>query len=159
MWVLCITLSHAFYILAELAACSDHILCCPAVHSAFLLLSLLSSGCHVLVLWWVADSHATPWDSPGKNTGVGCYALPGDLPNLEIEPWFPALQVDPYCLSPQGSPCHIQQSLPYWMINSLKAGIGPIFVFHCCVSCCRVRVEICHVTERNSTMCDLKLLC
>ena len=28
---------------------------------------------------------AKPWDSPGKNTGVGCYAL-GDLADPEIEP-------------------------------------------------------------------------
>ena len=28
-----------------------------------------------------------PWDSPGKNTGVGCHArLQGDLPNPGIEP-------------------------------------------------------------------------
>ena len=26
-----------------------------------------------------------PWDSPGKNTGVGCHA-PGELPNPGIEP-------------------------------------------------------------------------
>ena len=28
-----------------------------------------------------------PWDSPGKNTGVGCHALlQGNLPNPETEP-------------------------------------------------------------------------
>ena len=36
-----------------------------------------------------------PWDSPGKNTGVGCHAvLQGDLPNPGIEPSAPALQAD-----------------------------------------------------------------
>ena len=36
------------------------------------------------------------WNSPGKNTGVGCHSLPqGDLPNPGIEPVSPALQVDP----------------------------------------------------------------
>ena len=29
---------------------------------------------------------------------------PGDLPNLGIKPWSPALQVDSSCLSHQGSP-------------------------------------------------------
>ena len=30
-----------------------------------------------------------PWDSPGKNTGVGCHALlQGNLPNPGIEPMF-----------------------------------------------------------------------
>ena len=37
----------------------------------------------------------SPWDSPGKNTGVGCHSiLQGDLPNPGIEPQSPALQVD-----------------------------------------------------------------
>ena len=32
-----------------------------------------------------------PWDSPGKNTGVGCHALlQGDLPHPETEPVSPA---------------------------------------------------------------------
>ena len=36
-----------------------------------------------------------PWDSPGKNTGVGChFLLQGDLPNPGIEPGSPALQAD-----------------------------------------------------------------
>ena len=31
-----------------------------------------------------------PWDSPGKNTGVGCHALlQGDLPDRGIEPASP----------------------------------------------------------------------
>ena len=34
-----------------------------------------------------------PWDSLGKNTGVGCPS-PGDLPNPGIEPRSPALQTD-----------------------------------------------------------------
>ena len=35
------------------------------------------------------------WNSPGKNTGVGLpFPSPGDLPNLGIEPRFPALQAD-----------------------------------------------------------------
>ena len=35
-----------------------------------------------------------PWYSPGKNTGVGCYPSPGDLPDPVIEhrsSVFPAL--------------------------------------------------------------------
>ena len=36
-----------------------------------------------------------PWDSPGKNTGVGChFLLQGNLPNPRIEPRSPALQAD-----------------------------------------------------------------
>ena len=52
----------------------------------------------------VSDSLPTPWtvarqapvcgDSPGKNTGVGCHALQGNLPNPGIKPRSPALQAD-----------------------------------------------------------------
>ena len=36
-----------------------------------------------------------PWDSPGKNTGVGCHLLlPGNLTDPGNEPGSPALQVD-----------------------------------------------------------------
>ena len=36
-----------------------------------------------------------PWNSPDKNTGVGCHLpLPGDNPNPGIEPESPALQVN-----------------------------------------------------------------
>ena len=36
-----------------------------------------------------------PWDSPGKNTGVGChFLLQGNLPNPGIKPGSPALQAD-----------------------------------------------------------------
>ena len=48
-----------------------------------------------------------PWDSPGKNTGVGCHALlQEDLSEPGIEPTFPespALQADSLLLSPWGS--------------------------------------------------------
>ena len=43
-----------------------------------------------------------PWDSPGKNTGVGCYAQPGHLPNPGTEPRSPALQADSLPSEPPG---------------------------------------------------------
>ena len=72
--------------------------------------------CAVLCL--VAQSCATLWipmdrgalqaavhgDSPGKNTGVGCYALLQDLPNPGIEPRSPALQADSLLSEPPGKP-------------------------------------------------------
>ena len=40
-----------------------------------------------------------PWDSPGKNIGVGLpFPSPGDLPYPEIEPRSPALQADSICI-------------------------------------------------------------
>ena len=36
-----------------------------------------------------------PWDSPGKDTGVGLpFPSPGDLPDPGIKPRSPALQAD-----------------------------------------------------------------
>ena len=43
--------------------------------------------------------------SPGKNTGVGCHALPpGDLPSPETEPRLLTLQVDSLPSEPPGKP-------------------------------------------------------
>ena len=45
----------------------------------------------------------SPWDSPGKNTGVGCRVLlPGIFPG--IEPQSPALQADSLWSEPPGKP-------------------------------------------------------
>ena len=44
-----------------------------------------------------------PWDSPGKNTGVGChFLLQGNFPNPGIEPRSPALQADALTSEPPG---------------------------------------------------------
>ena len=44
----------------------------------------------------------SPWNSPGQNTGVGRPPSPVDLPNLAIEPRFPALQADSLPSKPPG---------------------------------------------------------
>ena len=54
-----------------------------------------------------------PWDSPGKNTGVGChFLLQGNLPDPRIEPWSPALQADALTSEPPGKPRINQNVLP-----------------------------------------------
>ena len=46
-----------------------------------------------------------PWDSPGKNTGVGCHALlQGIFPTQGLNPDLPHCKWILYCLSHQGSP-------------------------------------------------------
>ena len=47
-----------------------------------------------------------PWDSPGKNTGVGWFPSLGDLPVPGIEPVSPAWQSESLPLSYLGSPGH-----------------------------------------------------
>ena len=49
----------------------------------------------------VARQALSPWNSPGKNTGVG-FPSPGDLPNLRIEPRIPALWADSSLPDPPG---------------------------------------------------------
>ena len=49
----------------------------------------------------------SPWNSPGKNTGVGSLSFlhsPGDLPTPGIEPRSLALQVDSLPAELQGKP-------------------------------------------------------
>ena len=46
-----------------------------------------------------------PWDSPGKNTGVGCHVLlQGIFPTQESKPGLPHCKWILYCLSHQGNP-------------------------------------------------------
>ena len=37
----------------------------------------------------LCDHLVCPWDSPGKNTGVGCHSFFRDLPDLGVEPATP----------------------------------------------------------------------
>ena len=61
-----------------------------------------------------------PWDSPGKNTGMGCpFLIQGNLPNSGTEPAFPAspaLAGKFFITEPAGKP-----PLPtYWALNQSK---------------------------------------
>ena len=49
-----------------------------------------------------------PWNSPGKNTGVGRHSLlQGNLPDPGMEPVSPALQVDSLPSEPPGKPKYV----------------------------------------------------
>ena len=58
--------------------------------------------------WTVAHQLLCAWDSPDKNTGVGCQGLPfpspGDLPDSGIEPTSPALAGRFFTTKPPGKP-------------------------------------------------------
>ena len=51
----------------------------------------------------VTTKNVCPWGVPGKNTGVGCHALPQEILLTPTEPVSPALQVDSLLLSHQGN--------------------------------------------------------
>ena len=51
----------------------------------------------------------SPWDFPGKNTGVGChFLLQGIFPTQGLNPGLPHCRQKLYCLSYQGSPKNAQ---------------------------------------------------
>ena len=58
--------------------------------------ALVPQSCLTLVtLWPVTCRLLCPWDSPGKNTGVGCHFLhQGYVPHSGIKPGSPASLVD-----------------------------------------------------------------
>ena len=58
--------------------------------------ALVPQSCLTLVTPWpVTCRLLCPWDSPGKNTGVGCHSLlQGYVPHPGIKPGSPASQVD-----------------------------------------------------------------
>ena len=59
-----------------------------------------------------------PWDSPGKNTGVGCYALlQGILPTQGLKPVLLHCRWILHCLSHQGSPRILE-----WVAYPLSRG-------------------------------------
>ena len=67
---------------------------------------LVTKSCLSLVTpWTVAHQLLCSWDSPGKNTGVGChFLLQGNLSDPGIELRSPALQTDSYQLNlPSGA--------------------------------------------------------
>ena len=75
---------------------------------------MLSRFSHVqlfVILWTVAHQLLCPWDSPGKNNGMGwlTFPSPGDLPNPGIKLRSPALQVDSLPTEPPGKPLLVLQ--------------------------------------------------
>ena len=67
---------------------------------------LLSHVWFFVTPWAIADRLLCPWNSPGKNTGMGGLPLPspGDPPNPGTEPGSPALQADSSLSEPPGKP-------------------------------------------------------
>ena len=61
--------------------------------------------------WTVATRLLCPWNSPGKNTGVGCHSLlQGDLPDPGIGPRSPELAGRFFNAEPSGKPRHLRGS-------------------------------------------------
>ena len=83
-----------------------------------------------------------PWNSPGKNTAVGCCSLlQGIVPTQGSNPCLSHCRQIPYCLSHQGSPkLHIESPSfqgcppagPLQGANDLQS----LFFFFCIGDCC-----------------------
>ena len=67
---------------------------------------LVSKLCPTLVIPWTVPTRLLcPWDSPGKNTGVGChFLLQGIFPTQESNPSLLHYRQMIYQLSYEGSP-------------------------------------------------------
>ena len=81
---------------------------------------MLSRFSHVLLfaaLWTVAHQVPQPWDSAGKNTGVGCHALlQGIFPTQGLNSHLLGLlhwQVGSLPLVPPGKPSVIKLKIAY----------------------------------------------
>ena len=66
------------------------------------------------------------WNSPGKNTEVGCHLSPGDLPDPGIEPRSLTLQADLLPSEPPGKPV-IPEGVAKSDYSSFQ---GPTELFH-----------------------------
>ena len=88
------------------------------------MLLLLSHFSHVWLcatLWTAASRILYPWDSPSKNTRVGCHALlQGNLLNQWMKPRSPALQADSLLLSHQGICIHLYMQCLLYIRNYAK---------------------------------------
>ena len=81
---------------------------------------MLGHSSHVRLFatsWIVSIRLPCPWDSPGKNTGVGNHSLLQGI--FLTQGWNPGLlhctQI-PYCLSHQGSPIRREVHIPFLLL-------------------------------------------
>ena len=79
-----------------------------------------------MTLWTRAhQAPLCPWDSPGKNTGMGChFFLQGIFPTRGSNPCLLQWQMDSLPLSQQGSPCiHLIPSNPCFSFRHANSWI------------------------------------
>ena len=81
---------------------------------------LVAKSCLTLATpWTVARQAPLFMGFPRQECWSGLpFPSPGDLPNPEIKPVFPALQVDSLPLSRQGSPVHQGTNVYFWKKRS-----------------------------------------
>ena len=104
--------------------------------------------------WTVPARLLYPWDSPGKNTGVGSCPPPGDLPDLGIKPASPALQVDSLPLSHWGSP---RRSLPDYETNTFhytNPGCFSLCLLYTQLTVPTLFLSLCLSVSLSSSLCQ-----
>ena len=88
-----------------------------------------------LTLWLQPSSFLCPWNSLGKNTGVGSHSLlQGIFPTQESNPGLTHCRQILYCLSHQGSPSNV-----YYICNKMEKTVlfkdlfymGHFYTFYC----------------------------
>ena len=127
------TTSNIINLISVLTVCR-----CPCVESSLVLLEkgvcygqgvLLAKFCQPFPCFILYSRRLCPWDSPGKNTGVGSHSLlQGIFPNQELNSYLLRCRKIPSYLSQQGS---LQSSLEehkhsfrhgwWWTVSMLRA--------------------------------------
>ena len=114
-------------------------------------LSCLSCAWLCATLWTVAARVLCPWDSPGKNTGVGChFLLQGILLTQGSNPGLWHCRQMLYPLSHQGSPASTLAVVKSVWPPKLLSGFKSLF-YHLLVLC--VCVCVCEVTQSCPILC------
>ena len=122
------------------------------------------------------------WDSPGKNTGVGC--MPSSLSNLGSEPRSPTLQADSLPSEPPGKPRNTRvgslsllqgiiltqesnRGLLHctWILSQLSYQESPVFTIHHCImhmikhtTKWKLKIWVQYTPKRRSFILNMKFL-
>ena len=84
----------------------------------------------LLATQWTIARLLCSWDSPGKNTGMGCHALlQGIFPTLGSNPGLPNRRQILYQLSHQGSPHQLTLSLPADILLIFKSQLLFLLIY------------------------------
>ena len=98
---------------------------------------------------WQPTRLPHPWDSPGKNTGVGCHFL---LQCRKVKSESEVAQSCPTLSDPMN---YTHQTLRPWDFPGKSTGVGCHCLLQFCLLLLRVSDQIRSVTQSCSTLCNL----
>ena len=97
---------------------------------------------------WQPTRLPRPWDSPGKNTGVGCHFL---LQCMKVKSESEVAQSCPTLSDPMN---YTHQTLRPWDFPGKSTGVGCHCLLQFCLLLLRVSDQIRSVAQLCPTLCD-----